>query len=237
MIVSEFVQGRGLRGGQAAPPGRARPDRRDRLPLLLRLHVPPPPVLAATRTPATACCWTTAAWPSSTSGCSSASAPRWPSSSCRSSGSASRAAAEELIEHLHAAGFIGDPSHYTPEGIVEQFHDFTWWYTLDEEVQLEPEIATQVMIEMSDPRSTYFGKMRHETLPPDHLFGRRLEMLTLAVMSQLRAKGQLAPDRARVDLRRRAGDRARPRRGRLPRARMSAGWRLITLAAVLRPRS
>ncbi|MEA2341776.1 MAG: hypothetical protein QOG11_1853, partial [Solirubrobacteraceae bacterium] len=96
---------------------------------------------------------------------------------------------EELIEHLHRAGWIGDPKHYTPEGIIEQFHDFTWWYSSDEDVQLEPEIATQVMIEMSDPRSTYFGKMRHETLPPDHLFGRRLEMLTLAVMSQLRAKG------------------------------------------------
>ena len=42
---------------------------------------------------------------------------------------------------------------------------------------------------MSDPRSSHFSKMRHETLPPDHLFGRRLEMLTLAVMSQLRASG------------------------------------------------
>ena len=42
---------------------------------------------------------------------------------------------------------------------------------------------------MSDPRSRHFGKMRHETLPPDHLFGRRLEMLTLAVMAQLRARG------------------------------------------------
>jgi hypothetical protein len=45
------------------------------------------------------------------------------------------------------------------------------------------------MLTMSDPRSPYFGQMRKETLPPDHLFGRRLEMLTLAVMSQLRAKG------------------------------------------------
>ena len=43
------------------------------------------------------------------------------------------------------------------------------------------------MIQMSDPRSRHFGKMRHETLPPDHLFGRRLEMLTLAVLGQLRA--------------------------------------------------
>jgi predicted unusual protein kinase regulating ubiquinone biosynthesis (AarF/ABC1/UbiB family) len=95
----------------------------------------------------------------------------------------------ELIEHLHGGGFIGQPEYYTPEGILQQFHDFTWWYTEDEEIQLTPEVATEIMIEMSDPRSSYFGKMRHETLPPDHLFGRRLEMLTLAVMSQLRARG------------------------------------------------
>ena len=82
---------------------------------------------------------------------------------------------------------------------------------------LTPEIATEVIIEMSDPRSTHWGKMRHETLPPDHLFGRRLETLTLAVMAQLRSTAQLAPDRARVDLRRRPGDRARPRGGRLLR--------------------
>ena len=60
---------------------------------------------------------------------------------------------------------------------------------LDEEIALEPEIATQVMIDMSDPRSQHFGQMRHETLPADHLFGRRVEMLTLAVLSQLRARG------------------------------------------------
>jgi predicted unusual protein kinase regulating ubiquinone biosynthesis (AarF/ABC1/UbiB family) len=96
---------------------------------------------------------------------------------------------QELIDKLHSGGFIGQPQYYTPKGILEQFHDFTWWYTSDEEIQLEPEIATQVMIEMSDPRSSYFGQMRHETLPPDHLFGRRLEVLTLAVMSQLRARG------------------------------------------------
>ena len=58
---------------------------------------------------------------------------------------------------------------------------------LDEDIELTSEIATQVMIEMSDPRSSHFGQMRHETLPADHLFGRRVEMLTLAVLSQLRA--------------------------------------------------
>src|SRR3954471_24141350 len=94
----------------------------------------------------------------------------------------------DLIALLHSGGFIGDPSYYDEQGILEQFDDFTGWYTRDEEIELDPEVATEIIIQMSDPRSRHFGKMRHETLPPDHLFGRRLEMLTLAVMSQLRAK-------------------------------------------------
>ena len=94
-----------------------------------------------------------------------------------------------LIEQLHHGGWMGDPSYYTDEGILAQFDDLTWWYSRDQEVRLDPEVATQVLLQMSDPRSRHFGQMRHETLPPDHLFGRRLEMLTLAVMGQLRANG------------------------------------------------
>jgi hypothetical protein len=30
--------------------------------------------------------------------------------------------------------------------------------------------------------------MRHQAMRPEHLFGRRMEMLTLAVLSQLRAR-------------------------------------------------
>jgi predicted unusual protein kinase regulating ubiquinone biosynthesis (AarF/ABC1/UbiB family) len=95
---------------------------------------------------------------------------------------------DRLIEVLHGAGFLADPSRYDAEGILAQFHDVTGWYTTDKEIKLDPEKATQVIIDMSDPRSRYFSQMRHETLPPDHLFGRRLEMLTLAVLSQLRAR-------------------------------------------------
>jgi predicted unusual protein kinase regulating ubiquinone biosynthesis (AarF/ABC1/UbiB family) len=94
---------------------------------------------------------------------------------------------EALIAHLHAGGFLADPDRTTPEQILEQFEDVTWWYTRDAEVALTPEIATQIVIDMSDPRSRHYAEMRHENLPPDHLFGRRTETLTLAVMSQLRA--------------------------------------------------
>jgi predicted unusual protein kinase regulating ubiquinone biosynthesis (AarF/ABC1/UbiB family) len=95
--------------------------------------------------------------------------------------------AERMIEHLHAGGFLSDPERTTPEQILRQFEDVTWWYTRDAEVELTPEIATQVVIDMSDPRSRHYAQLRHENLPPDHLFGRRTETLTLAVMSQLRA--------------------------------------------------
>ena len=62
--------GRRLRRHQGDGPGRARPRRRDRLPLLLRLHVPPPPVLrrpAPGQLPAAARRQASRSW---TSGCS-----------------------------------------------------------------------------------------------------------------------------------------------------------------------
>jgi len=86
-------------------------------------------------------------------------------------------------------GFLRHPDRFDPEELLAQFRDATWWYLTDEEIRLRPEIATQVMIDMSDPRSEHFGTARHETLPPDHIFGRRVEMLTLAVLGQLGACG------------------------------------------------
>src|SRR3954452_16869639 len=94
---------------------------------------------------------------------------------------------ERLHEIFSKTGFLREPDRFRPDKLLAQFLDATWWYVLDEDVQLRPEVATEVMIEMSDPRSSHFGQMRHETLPADHLFGRRVELLTLAVLSQLEA--------------------------------------------------
>jgi predicted unusual protein kinase regulating ubiquinone biosynthesis (AarF/ABC1/UbiB family) len=93
---------------------------------------------------------------------------------------------DELKRIWTETGFLKHPENFRPDKLLAQFRDATWWYVLDEDIELVPEIATQVMIDMSDPRSQHFGQMRHETLPADHLFGRRVEMLTLAVLSQLR---------------------------------------------------
>jgi predicted unusual protein kinase regulating ubiquinone biosynthesis (AarF/ABC1/UbiB family) len=86
-------------------------------------------------------------------------------------------------------GFFPEPERFDADKVLEHFRAATSWYTEDEYIQLTPEYATQVLIDMSDPRSEYFGQLRHESAPPDHLFGRRMEVLTLAVISQLQARG------------------------------------------------
>ena len=97
--------------------------------------------------------------------------------------------AEKIMQLGTEVGFFPEPDKFDPQRVLEHFRVATSWSTVDEEVELSPEIATQVLIDMSDPRSEYFGQLRHESAPPDHIFGRRMEVLTLAVLAQLHARG------------------------------------------------
>jgi predicted unusual protein kinase regulating ubiquinone biosynthesis (AarF/ABC1/UbiB family) len=95
--------------------------------------------------------------------------------------------AQALHELMAGAGFLPHPERIDPEELLSFLEDAIGWYTTDAVMALTPEIATEVMIESSDPRSRHFRHMRHQDMPAEHLFGRRMEMLTLAVLSQLRA--------------------------------------------------
>jgi predicted unusual protein kinase regulating ubiquinone biosynthesis (AarF/ABC1/UbiB family) len=96
---------------------------------------------------------------------------------------------DEIMRLGTEVGFFPEPEKFDSDRVLEHFRAATSWYTVDEVTELSPEYATQVLIDMSDPRSEYFGQLRHESAPPDHIFGRRMEVLTLAVLSQLHARG------------------------------------------------
>jgi predicted unusual protein kinase regulating ubiquinone biosynthesis (AarF/ABC1/UbiB family) len=97
--------------------------------------------------------------------------------------------AETIMRLGTEVGFFPEPEKFDPQRVLAHFRAATSWYTVDQEMQLTPDYATQVLIDMSDPRSEYFGQLRHESAPPDHIFGRRMEVLTLAVIAQLHACG------------------------------------------------
>ena len=105
---------------------------------------------------------------------------------------AQRAAHEGDAERVHRifvdVGIL-PPGRFAPDDALGQLMAASGWFLRDEWIALRPEMATQVVVEMSDPRSRWFGQTRHETLPADHLFGRRVELLTLAVLAQLGARG------------------------------------------------
>ena len=103
-----------------------------------------------------------------------------------------RAVAEGDAATLHrtltAAGFLPKPELVDPEQLLHYIGAAIWWYTSDEEVELTPAIGTAALIESSDPRSSHYREMRHQDMRPEHLWGRRMEMLILAVLGQLRAR-------------------------------------------------
>jgi predicted unusual protein kinase regulating ubiquinone biosynthesis (AarF/ABC1/UbiB family) len=92
---------------------------------------------------------------------------------------------ERLHRLLTEFGFIPEPQKLEPQALMDYVVEGIWWYTQDRVVRLTPEIVSTVAIETADPRSRHFRAMRHQDIVPEHIFGRRLELLTLAVLGQL----------------------------------------------------
>ncbi len=106
--------------------------------------------------------------------------------------SCQRAVIENDPERLHRLlaeyGFIPEPDKLDPNDLMAYVVEGIWWYTQDATVRLNQKMVTTVAIETGDPRSKHFRTMRHQDIVPEHLFGRRLELLTLAVLGQLNAE-------------------------------------------------
>jgi predicted unusual protein kinase regulating ubiquinone biosynthesis (AarF/ABC1/UbiB family) len=102
-----------------------------------------------------------------------------------------RAASERDAVELHRlwaeGGFLPEPERVAPEDLMAYVEDAIWWYITDEPVRITPDAVQRIAIQAGDPRSTHFRTMRHQDVNPEHLMGRRLELLVLAVLGELRA--------------------------------------------------
>jgi predicted unusual protein kinase regulating ubiquinone biosynthesis (AarF/ABC1/UbiB family) len=103
-----------------------------------------------------------------------------------------RAGIERDAPRLRAAlvrmGFFdADDQLITAERVQEHFDAAAGWYAVDREFTIDRDYVRQVMIDVGGPQSRFWDVMRRQTVPPDTMFARRMEGLTLAVLGQLRA--------------------------------------------------
>lgn len=100
-----------------------------------------------------------------------------------------RATAEGDAAKLHRlmrdAGFLPRGDRLDAAELLAFIRDGIWWYTTDERVPIDQDLVNRAFIQTTDPRSTHYSAVRHQDIAPEHLFGRRLELLTLAVLGQL----------------------------------------------------
>jgi predicted unusual protein kinase regulating ubiquinone biosynthesis (AarF/ABC1/UbiB family) len=104
-----------------------------------------------------------------------------------------RSVAEEDRERLRAvlerAEFLVNPDQLDLDAWMAFLVSSLWWYAAaDEDLQLTPAIAARVIAENLDPRSGFFKEVRRQGLRSEHLLGRRMEIMTLAALAQLRAR-------------------------------------------------
>ena len=96
--------------------------------------------------------------------------------------------AAELHRLMSEGGFLPRGDRLDPEALLAFVRDGIWWYTTDASIRIDQEVVNRAFIQTTDVRSTHFATARHQDIAPEHLFGRRLELLTLAVIGQLNAE-------------------------------------------------
>jgi predicted unusual protein kinase regulating ubiquinone biosynthesis (AarF/ABC1/UbiB family) len=94
---------------------------------------------------------------------------------------------ERLRLALHELGFLRDPSKVDAERLMAHVRAIGGWYMDDREVTVDADVVLRATTAVADPRSSFYGLVRQESLPADELMGRRMETGVLAVLGKLGA--------------------------------------------------
>ncbi|MFE3193751.1 ABC1 kinase family protein [Nocardia sp. NPDC059240] len=95
--------------------------------------------------------------------------------------------ADFLYEHWVGRGIIDPDAGVAAAEVLDYVWAAAGWHLLDEEITATPELATTAVVLAIDPRSAEFRGLRRQSLPPEHVFSRRADLLTFATLGQLRA--------------------------------------------------
>ncbi|MFX0578225.1 ABC1 kinase family protein [Nocardia nepalensis] len=93
--------------------------------------------------------------------------------------------AQDLYEAWVGRGIIDPHAGVTAQECLEYVWAAAGWHLLDEEITITPELATAALVFAVDPRAAEFRGMRHQSLPPEHVFSRRADLFTFAALGQL----------------------------------------------------
>lgn len=100
-----------------------------------------------------------------------------------------RAAGEDRADEIYRAwveqGIVDPDAGVTPEECLGYIWAATGWHLIDEDITVTPELATSAVVLAVDPRASDFSGMRRQRLPPEHVFSRRADLFTYAVLGQL----------------------------------------------------
>src|SRR5262249_6684650 len=94
-----------------------------------------------------------------------------------------------LFDGLMRGGFIHRPEDVTPQDAWDYANEALWWFTTDETFAMTPEMAGEAMMQTISPTSEHFSQARNQEIPPEHFCVRRMELLVVAALGQLRARG------------------------------------------------
>ncbi|MGX1804211.1 ABC1 kinase family protein [Nocardia sp. NPDC055321] len=97
--------------------------------------------------------------------------------------------ADDLYALLVRRGIVDPDAGVDPEECLGYIWAASAWNLADEEIAITPEIATAAVVSAVDPRVAEFSAVRHQMLPPEHVFSRRADFLTFGILGQLGATG------------------------------------------------
>lgn len=94
--------------------------------------------------------------------------------------------AARVVAEMRTGGIKVSDDRITADEVLEALMISQGWYLIDEDPQLTPDLANLIAGTATDPNGPVVRVFQEETLPEAHMVQRRVEVLVLATLGQLR---------------------------------------------------